>query len=77
MNQANQKPSMETDSERNANQKDASENTTKSATTPDVPSFGWSTYAERINGRFAMLGFLSILLVEIISHQTFLHWSGL
>ena len=28
-----------------------------SATTKDVPAFGWSAYAERINGRFAMIGF--------------------
>ena len=28
-----------------------------SATTGDVPAFGWSAYAERVNCRFAMLGF--------------------
>ena len=50
---------------------------TPSATTSDVPAFGWSGYAERVNGRFAMIGFLSILLVEALSHDTFLHWSGL
>ena len=27
-----------------------------SATTNDVPAFGWSGYAERVNGRFAMVG---------------------
>ena len=27
-----------------------------SATTSDVPAFGWSGYAERVNGRFAMVG---------------------
>ncbi len=48
-----------------------------SATTSDVPAFGWSGYAERVNGRFAMIGFLSVLLVEALSHDTFLHWSGL
>ncbi len=47
-----------------------------SATTPDVPDFGWSTYAERINGRFAMVGFLMLLLIEILSHDSFLHWIG-
>ena len=26
-----------------------------SATTNDVPAFGWSGYAERVNGRFAMV----------------------
>ena len=50
---------------------------TPSATTRDVPAFGWSGYAERVNGRFAMIGFLSVLLVEALSHETFLHWAGL
>ena len=48
-----------------------------SATTLDVPSFGWSSYAERINGRFAMVGFAAILVIEATSGDTFLHWAGL
>jgi Chlorophyll A-B binding protein len=48
-----------------------------SATTGDLPAFGWSAYAERINGRFAMLGFVAVLLIEAISGDTFLHWAGL
>jgi len=48
-----------------------------SATTLDVPSFGWSGYAERINGRFAMVGFTAILVIEALSSETFLHWAGL
>lgn len=48
-----------------------------SATTNDVPNFGWSPYAERMNGRFAMLGFSAILLIETFSGETFLHWAGL
>lgn len=48
-----------------------------SATTPDVPAFGWSAYAERVNGRFAMLGFVAVLIIEALSHDTFLHWAGL
>jgi hypothetical protein len=47
-----------------------------SATTNDVPAFGWSGYAERVNGRFAMLGFAAVLLVEAISGETFLRWAG-
>ena len=50
---------------------------TTSATTPDVPAFGWSSYAERVNGRFAMLGFAAVLLIEALSGETFLHWAGL
>lgn len=49
----------------------------RSATTTDPPSFGWSAYAERVNGRFAMLGFAAVLLIEALSHDTFLHWAGL
>jgi len=48
-----------------------------SATTGDLPAFGWSTYAERVNGRFAMVGFVAVLLVEAISGDTFLRWAGL
>ena len=47
-----------------------------SATTPDIPSFGWSEYAERVNGRFAMIGFSAIIIIETISHSGFLHWAG-
>ena len=49
---------------------------TPSATTPDIPSFGWSAYAERVNGRFAMIGFSAIIIIETISHSGFLHWAG-
>ena len=52
-------------------------NATNSATTNDPPSFGWSAYAERINGRFAMIGIAAILLIEALSQETFLHWAGL
>lgn len=49
----------------------------RSATTLDAPAFGWSAYAERVNGRFAMLGFVAVLLIEASSRDTFLHWAGL
>ena len=48
-----------------------------SATTGEVPAFGWSGYAERVNGRFAMVGFIAVLLIEALSGETFLRWSGL
>jgi hypothetical protein len=50
---------------------------TTSANTNDSPAFGWSAYAERINGRFAMLGFVAVLLIEALSGDNFLHWAGL
>lgn len=51
--------------------------TQASATTTEVPAFGWSRYAERVNGRFAMVGFVAVLVVELVSKDTFLHWAGL
>ena len=56
---------------------EAPADTAPSATTSDVPAFGWSGYAERVNGRFAMLGFAAVLLIEALSGETFLHWAGL
>tara|TARA_A100000164_G_C21376045_1_gene526422 strand:- start:285 stop:521 length:237 start_codon:yes stop_codon:yes gene_type:complete len=38
--------------------------------------FGWSSYSEITNGRFAMLGFLAIILIEFFSHKSFLNWAG-
>ena len=39
--------------------------------------FGWSSYSEITNGRFAMLGFLAIILIEIFSQKSFLNWAGI
>ena len=39
--------------------------------------FGWSTYSEKTNGRFAMIGFLVIILIELFSQQSFLQWAGI
>jgi Chlorophyll A-B binding protein len=41
------------------------------------PSFGWNDYAERINGRFAMIGIISLLILEIMTKQTLFSWIGL
>ena len=43
----------------------------------DKYKFGWSGYSEITNGRFAMLGFLAIILIELISHKSFLNWAGI
>ncbi len=43
----------------------------------DKYKFGWSNYSEVTNGRFAMLGFLAIILIEIISQKSFLNWAGI
>ena len=43
----------------------------------DNYKFGWSNYSEITNGRFAMLGFLAIILIELFSKESFLKWAGI
>ena len=42
-----------------------------------TPGFGWTHYAEQINGRFAMIGFVALLLTELVTRQDFFTWIGL
>ena len=49
----------------------------KSIEIKDEYKFGWSTYSEITNGRFAMIGFLTIILIELFSQQSFLKWAGI
>ena len=48
----------------------------KSIEIKDEYKFGWSSYSEITNGRFAMIGFLAIILIELFSKQSFLKWAG-
>ncbi|MEG4031902.1 MULTISPECIES: chlorophyll a/b-binding protein [unclassified Microcoleus] len=41
------------------------------------PAFGWNAYSEQINGRFAMVGFVGLLLLEFFTGQDFFTWLGL
>ncbi len=43
----------------------------------DEYKFGWSRYSEKTNGRFAMIGFIAIIVIEIFSQQSFLKWAGI
>ena len=43
----------------------------------DEYKFGWSSYSEITNGRFAMIGFLAIIIIELFSQQSFLKWAGI
>lgn len=54
----------------------AEASTTESYNQPE-PAFGWTPYAEQINGRFAMLGFVGLLLLEFFTHQDLFTWLGL
>ena len=49
----------------------------KSIEIKDEYKFGWSSYSEITNGRFAMIGFLAIILIELFSQQSFLRWAGI
>ena len=49
----------------------------KSIGIKDGYKFGWSSYSEITNGRFAMIGFLAIILIELFSKQSFLKWAGI
>jgi hypothetical protein len=44
---------------------------------PNVPKLGWNDYAERLNGRFAMIGLVTLLAIEFVTRQDFFTWLGL
>jgi hypothetical protein len=41
------------------------------------PAFGWNAYAEKTNGRFAMVGFVALVLLEFFTRENFFTWLGL
>jgi hypothetical protein len=41
------------------------------------PAMGWTSYAEQINGRFAMVGFILLIVLEFFTHQDLFTWLGL
>ena len=47
----------------------------KSKDIEDEYKFGLSSYSEITNGRFAIIGFLAIILIELFSQQSFLKWA--
>ena len=49
----------------------------KSKNIEDEYKFGWSSYSEITNGRFAMIGFLAIIIIELFSGHSFLEWAGI
>lgn len=55
------------------------ESTPKPTVIPPVtePKFGFNYYAERLNGRAAMLGFVITLAIEYVTGQGVLAWLGL
>ena len=49
----------------------------KDSDPPNDYNFGWNRYSEITNGRFAMIGLLSILIIEILSKKSFFSWAGI
>ena len=43
----------------------------------EEPKFGFNEYAERLNGRAAMIGFILTLAIEFFTGQGLLSWLGL
>ena len=42
------------------------------------PKVGFNDYAERLNGpRAAMVGFVAVVIIEVVTRQTFLSWLAL
>ncbi|MCY7337176.1 MAG: hypothetical protein LH613_13345 [Chamaesiphon sp.] len=41
-----------------------------------VTRFGFNRFAERFNGRAAMVGFASLLIIEYVTSKTPLAWMG-
>lgn len=39
-----------------------------------TPRIGFTEYAEKLNGRLAMIGFVSLIAVEIITGQSLIGW---
>jgi hypothetical protein len=44
---------------------------------PADPAFGWTSYAEQVNGRFAMVGFILLIALEFFTKQDLFTWLGL
>ena len=71
-----EKPSIENNLDED-NKLATKENTNQGIDDIDIYKFGWGSYSEITNGRFAMIGFLAIILIELFSRQSFLKWAGI
>ena len=82
MNPSEKSNSIKTDNKNDINQiKDdnlnLSDEDNQTSLENDRYVFGWGQYSEITNGRFAMIGFAAIILIEIISKKSFLDWAGI
>lgn len=42
-----------------------------------TPKFGFTPYAEKLNGRLAMIGFVALVVVEVLTGKGLLGWLNL
>ncbi len=42
-----------------------------------TPRFGFTPYAEKLNGRLAMIGFVALVVVEVLTEKGLLGWLNL
>jgi hypothetical protein len=49
----------------------------KPAAPAPKPSFGFNDFSELLNGRMAMIGFVSMVLIEYTTHQTLVSLAGI
>jgi Chlorophyll A-B binding protein len=43
----------------------------------EEPKFGFNEYAERLNGRAAMIGFALMIVIEVVTNEGVISWLGL
>ena len=82
MNPSEKSNSIKTDNKNDINQiKDdnlnLSDEDNQTSLENDRYVFGWGQYSEITNGRFAMIGFAAIILIEMISKKSFFDWVGI
>ena len=67
----------ENENEGDLNTNKSTEDLNKDCNSSNDYNFGWNKYSEITNGRFAMIGLLSILIIEILSKKSFFSWAGI
>ncbi|NJL40392.1 MAG: high light inducible protein [Leptolyngbyaceae cyanobacterium RM2_2_4] len=64
-------------SEKSSPSPESTQNSAPATNVQPEPGFGWTPYAELINGRFAMIGFVALLILELFTREDFFTWLGL
>ena len=68
---------LENENERDLSKNKSTVDLNKDCDPSNDYNFGWNRYSEITNGRFAMIGLLSIVIIEILSKKSFFSWAGI